>query len=103
MSAEKQTENPNPKEINRLIHAPARLVIMKLLYVLDGADMVFLKRETHLSWGNLSVQVRKLEEAGYVLVEKEFVENKPHTLVSLTQDGQSAFRTYCTSMKIFLE
>ena len=52
------------EEINRMIHSPARMIIMKLLYVLESADMVFLKREANLSWGNLSVQISKLEEAG---------------------------------------
>ena len=97
----------NPKEasqekINRIIHAPARLIIVKLLYVLDAADMVFLKRESQLSWGNLSVQIKKLEEVGYVDIKKEFVENKPHTLVSLTMDGRKAFDEYRWNLIEFL-
>ena len=81
-------------DIDRVIHSPARLLIMKLLYVLDGADMVFLKSETGLTWGNLSVQIRNLEDAGYEMVEKEFVDNKPHTVISLSREGRAAFSAY---------
>jgi len=81
-------------DIDRVIHSPARLLIMKILFVLEGADMVFLKTETGLTWGNLSVQVKNLEEAGYVNIEKEFVDNKPHTVVSLSPRGRQAFKNY---------
>jgi len=81
-------------DIDRVIHSPARLLIMKILFVLEGADMVFLKTETGLTWGNLSVQVKNLEEAGYVSIEKEFVDNKPHTVVSLSPRGRQAFKNY---------
>lgn len=90
-------------EINRTIHAPARLLIMKILFVLDGADMVFLKNETNLTWGNLSVQIKNLEEAGYILVKKEFVDNKPHTLVSMTTKGREAFADYRLQIKDILD
>jgi DNA-binding MarR family transcriptional regulator len=82
------------EDIDRIIHSPARLLIMKLLFVLDGADMVFLKTESGLTWGNLSVQIRNLENAGYVVVEKEFVDNKPHTVISLSREGIAAFSAY---------
>jgi len=89
-------------DIDRVIHTPARLLIMKILYVLDGADMVFLKDETGLTWGNLSVQVKNLEQAGYVNINKEFVENKPHTVVSLTTQGRDAFSNYRAQLKDIL-
>lgn len=103
--AERKRKSPSFtfEEINRIIHAPARLLLMKILYVLEGADMVFLKGESDLSWGNLSVQVKNLEEAGYVNVEKEFVDNKPHTIVSLTAEGRMAFEQYRRNMKDILE
>jgi DNA-binding MarR family transcriptional regulator len=90
-------------QFDRLIHAPARLLIMKTLYVLEGGDMVFLKNQTGLTWGNLSVQVRKLEEAGYIRVDKEFVENKPHTVLSMTETGRSAFEAYRENIQDFLK
>jgi DNA-binding MarR family transcriptional regulator len=89
--------------IDRVIHGPARLMIMTNLYVVEGGDMVFLKDQTQLSWGNLSVQVRRLEEAGYVQVEKEFVEKKPHTVVSLTPEGKLAFEAYRDHIKEILK
>ena len=90
-------------KIDRVIHAPARLMIMTTLFVIEGGDMVFLKNQTQLSWGNLSVQVRRLEEAGYVQVEKEFVEKKPHTVVSLTKEGKRAFEAYRIHIKGILK
>ncbi len=81
-------------DIDRGIRSPARLLIMKLLFILGGADMVYLKSETGLSWGNLSVQIKNPEEADYVFVEKEFVDNKPHTVVSMSPQGREAFRKY---------
>ena len=101
-------ENKQPKsetfnQIDRVIHAPARLSIMTTLYVIEGGDMVFLKKQTDLSWGNLSVQVRRLEDAGYVAIKKEFVENKPHTIVSMTSDGRIAFEEYRSYIKSILQ
>ena len=89
-------------DIDRVIHTPARLLIMKILFVLDGADMVFLKTETGLTWGNLSVQVKNLEQAGYVAVNKEFVDNKPHTVISMTRQGRDAFKKYRAQLQDIL-
>jgi DNA-binding MarR family transcriptional regulator len=90
------------EDFDRVIHSPARLLIMKILYVLDGADMVFLKAETGLTWGNLSVQIKNLEEAGYVAMQKEFVDNRPHTLISMTRQGRAAFKNYSERLKELL-
>ena len=86
-------------EIDRLIHEPARLMIMVHLYVVESADFLFLQRQTGLTWGNLSSHASKIEAAGYVKVEKEFVGKKPHTMLHLTRDGQEAFQRYRKSMK----
>ena len=59
-------------DINLLIHAPARLTILSILYVIESADMVFLLRQTGLTWGNLSTHLSKLEEAGYNQIDKSF-------------------------------
>lgn len=82
--------------IDRLLHEPARLQIMAHLYVLDSADFLFLERHTGLTRGNLSSHVRKLEEAGYVEVEKSFVDRTPVTLYRLTPAGREAFASYRT-------
>jgi DNA-binding MarR family transcriptional regulator len=85
--------------IDRLIHEPARLMILALLYVVESGDFTFLMRQTGLTWGNLSSHMSKLEAAGYIEVEKEFVDKKPRTMLRLTDQGRAAFRGYVQSMK----
>jgi DNA-binding transcriptional ArsR family regulator len=89
--------------IDRLIHEPARLMILALLYVVESGDFTFLMRQTGLTWGNLSSHLSKLEDAGYVEIEKEFVGKKPHTMLRLTDEGREAFREYRRSMKQVLD
>jgi DNA-binding transcriptional ArsR family regulator len=96
-------ELPTIGEIDRLVHEPARLMIMALLYVVESADFTFLMSQTGLTWGNLSSHLSKLEEAGYVEVEKEFKGKKPHTMLHLTEEGRAAFREYRRSMKQVLD
>jgi DNA-binding MarR family transcriptional regulator len=67
---------------------------MAYLYVVESADMVFLKNQTKLTWGNLSSHVTKLEEAEYVNVEKRFKGKKPQTLLYLSEKGREAFTEY---------
>lgn len=80
--------------IDRIIHEPARLMILAHLYVVESADFLFLTRQTGLTAGNLSSHLSKLETAGYVSIKKEFVGRKPHTVFSLTDSGRDAFKTY---------
>ncbi|UCF77807.1 MAG: transcriptional regulator [Candidatus Eiseniibacteriota bacterium] len=95
---------PHPlSNIDQLIHAPARLMLLTYLYVVESADFVFLKRMTGLSWGNLSTHLSKLEEAGYVALDKEFRGKKPHTMVSLTEHGRTAFSEYRSRMQEILD
>jgi DNA-binding MarR family transcriptional regulator len=88
--------------IDTLIHAPARLQIVIQLFVVDAADATFLLNRTGLTWGNLSTHIRKLEEAGYVAVEKTFKRKKPLTMIRLTQKGRTAFQTYRSQMQKIL-
>ena len=81
-------------DIDKLIHEPARLMIMAQLYVVEEADFIFLMRQTGLTWGNLSSHMSKLEEAEYIEVRKEFLDKKPHTILKLTQKGRDAFTEY---------
>jgi DNA-binding transcriptional ArsR family regulator len=76
---------------------------MTYLYVVDSADFIFLMRLTGLTWGNLSSHLSKLEEAGYVAIEKEFRGKKPHTMLCLTNQGRAAFQEYRRSMKRVLD
>jgi DNA-binding MarR family transcriptional regulator len=86
-------------DINQVIHAPARLIILTYLYVVESADYVFLMRQSGLSWGNLASHLNKLEEAGYVEIVKNFTGKKPHSMVSLTLTGRNAFRAYKRHMQ----
>lgn len=81
-------------ELDRTLHEPARLQIMAHLFVLEEADFLFLLRQTGLTKGNLSSHVRRLEEAGYVKVEKKFVDRIPVTTYRLTPTGRTAFAAY---------
>lgn len=80
--------------LDRTLHEPARLQIMAHLYVLESADFLFLLRQTELTKGNLSSHVRKLEDVGFVEVEKRFVDRVPVTTYVLTTDGRAAFAAY---------
>ncbi len=76
---------------------------MAYLFVVESADFLFLQRQTGLTWGNLSSHLSKLENAGYVAVEKEFLDKKPHTTLHLTDKGRTAFQEYRKSMKQVFE
>ena len=81
-------------DLDRIIHSPARLMMMTYLYVVESVDFIFLMRLTGLTWGNLSSHLSTLEEAEYVNIEKRFVQKKSHTMVNLTDKGRLAFRDY---------
>lgn len=86
-------------EIDQVIHAPARLMVLAYLYVVESSDYVFLVRVTGLTWGNLSTHLTKLEEAGYIAINKEFKGKKPHSTISLTKQGRTAFREYKNNLQ----
>ena len=90
-------------ELDRLIHAPARLAIVSRLYVVESADATWLQRQSGLTWGNLSSHLSKLEQAGYVDVRKEFVERRPTTFLELTDAGRAAFDAYRQSIAALLD
>lgn len=90
-------------DIDRLIHEPSRLMVLALLYVVESADFIFLLNQTGLTWGNLSAHLSKIEEAGYIEIEKSFKERRPHTLLRLTPQGRAAFRQYRQTMKQALD
>jgi DNA-binding transcriptional ArsR family regulator len=86
-------------DLDRLIHEPARLAVMSLLYVVESADFTFLMNQTGLTWGNLSTHLSKLEEAGYLEVEKSFKGKRPNTTLKLTTRGRTAFCEYVRKMR----
>ena len=106
MSSSKNADSKDHQpiaEIDRLIHEPARLMIMAYLYVVESADFLFLVHQTGLTHGNLSSHMSKLEAAGYIEVVKEFVDRKPHTMLQLTDKGRVAFQEYRQSMMQVLD
>lgn len=80
--------------LDRLIHEPARLSIMANLFVVESASATYLLQQTGLTWGNLASHLSRLEDAGYVAVEKTFKRRRPQTTLSLTAAGRRAFTAY---------
>ncbi len=90
-------------DLDRILHEPARLMIIANLCVLESADFTFLMNQTGLTWGNMSSHLSKLEDAGYVQVEKSFVERKPRTMLRVTESGRQAFLQYRRQMLELLQ
>ena len=88
----------NLSGLDRVIHEPARLMLVALLSSVESADFLFLLKESGLTKGNLSVHLSRLEEAGYLQTEKTFRGKIPHTEYRLTAKGKSAFEQYCKSL-----
>ena len=99
MPESRSDDLPSVGDINKMIHEPARLLLMANLYVVESADFLFLMRQTGMTFGNLSSHMSRLEAAGYIDVEKEFVGKKPNTKLSLTRTGREAFEGYRQSMR----
>ena len=85
--------------VDRLIHEPARLIILSILYVLESADFLYLLSETGLGKGNLSSHLTRLEKAEYITIEKTYRGKTPMTICQLTEVGQEAFETYREQLK----
>ena len=90
-------------DVDRLLHDPSRAVIVAILAAVESADFVFLQRETGLTKGNLSAHLTKLEEAGYIKIEKTFRGKYPLTLCKLTETGREAFAAYRKKLSQFVE
>jgi DNA-binding MarR family transcriptional regulator len=90
-------------EVDKLVHEPARLSILALLRVVKRADFVFLQGQTGLTAGNISSHITKLANAGYVHVEKNFVNNRPQTILKLSPSGRGALKRYLQTMREVLD
>ena len=90
-------------DLDRLIHEPARLLIVTILSTVESEDFLFLQRETDLTRGNLSAHLSKLEEAGYVKIEKTFKGKLPLTICKLTTAGKKAFVQYRQQLQEFIQ
>jgi DNA-binding transcriptional ArsR family regulator len=90
-------------EINRIIHEPARLMIVALLAAVEEADFQYLRQATGLTQGNLSAHLSKLEEAGYIAIEKSFRGKYPLTLCRMTERGRKVLDNYRKVIKAALQ
>lgn len=90
------------RELDPLLHSQLRLAVVSLLLSVEEADFSYLKDKTQATSGNLSVQIDKLSEAGYIEVKKEIVEKKPRTSCRLTDKGRDALKEYVESLKEYL-
>ena len=91
-------------DLDRVIHEPSRLLLVALLSSVESADFLFLLKESRLTKGNLTVHLSRLEEAGYILVEKTIRGKYPHTEYRLTPQGRTAFDEYRNNLgRIFGE
>lgn len=87
------------QQIDDIIHSRIRLAIMALLISIEEAEFNFIRDKVNTTDGNLSVHIRKLEEAGYVSVKKEFIDRKPRTSYALTKNGKKAFEIYLNQLE----
>jgi DNA-binding MarR family transcriptional regulator len=90
------------KELDPLLHSQLRLAVMSLLIGLESAEFVFIKEKTNSTAGNLSVQLDKLSEAGYLAIDKSFKGKKPVTTCRITKKGIKAFDDYVTALKQYI-
>ncbi|WP_448907798.1 winged helix-turn-helix domain-containing protein [Hoylesella shahii] len=90
------------RELDPLLHSQLRLAIISLLVGLDEADFVYLKERTEATAGNLSVQIDKLSQAGYIEVEKGFEGKRPRTVCRITAQGRTAFVQYVDALKDYI-
>ncbi len=97
------SSEPDFTAFDRLVHEPARLILLAHLAVVEEADFTFLRRATGLTGGNLSSHLKKLATGGHIAIRKEFVDSKPVTSVKISAEGLEALRRYRQEMLRLLE
>jgi len=90
------------KDLDPILHSQLRLAVMSLLISVKEAEFTFLKEKTNATAGNLSVQIQKLKEAGYIDVVKQFKDNYPQTICKITPAGVKAFDVYVKNLQTYL-
>ncbi|MBA4140455.1 MAG: transcriptional regulator [Segetibacter sp.] len=90
------------KELDPILHSQLRLAVMSLLISVKEAEFTFIKEKTNSTAGNLSVQVQKLKDAGYIDVSKQFKDNYPLTTCKITKKGIEAFESYVKALQEYL-
>ena len=91
------------KELDPILHSQLRLAVMSLLISVKEAEFTFIREKTNSTAGNLSVQVQKLKEAGYIEVNKQFKDNYPQTTCKVTPKGIKAFEEYVKALQDYLQ
>ena len=91
------------KELDPILHSQLRLAVMSLLISVKEAEFTFLKEKTNATAGNLSVQVQKLKDAGYIEVSKQFKDNYPQTTCKITPKGIDAFEKYVKALQEYIK
>ena len=89
-------------DLDPILHSQLRLSIVSILMTVEEANFNFIKETTNAAAGNISIQIKKLQEAGYVQVKKSFKNNYPNTTVSITKKGIEAFENYVTDLKKYI-
>lgn len=90
------------QSLDPLLHSPLRLAVMSIMITVESAEFNFLKEKTEATSGNLSVQITKLEEAGYISVEKGYKGKRPLTTCRVTEKGQKAFQAYVKAINDYI-
>jgi DNA-binding transcriptional ArsR family regulator len=90
------------KDLDPILHSQLRLAVMSLLISVKEAEFTFIREKTNSTAGNLSVQIQKLKEAGYIDVIKQFKDNYPQTICKITRPGIAAFEVYVTNLQSYL-
>ena len=90
------------KDLDPILHSQLRLAVMSLLISVKEAEFTFLKEKTQATAGNLSVQIQKLKDAGYIDVTKQFKDNYPQTTCKVTRKGVEAFEKYVAALQTYL-
>ena len=90
------------KELDPILHSQLRLAVISLLIMVKEAEFTFLREKTNSTAGNLSVQINKLKEAGYIDVVKQFKDNYPQTVCKITEKGIKAFEEYVVNLQTYL-
>ena len=91
------------KDLDPLLHSQLRLAVMSILMNVEEADFVYLKEKTEATAGNLSVQIEKLSNAGYITVEKGFQGRKTRTVCKVTDKGRKAFEEYVNALRSYID
>lgn len=89
-------------DLDPILHSQLRLAVVSLLISVKEAEFTFLKEKTNATAGNLSVQIQKLKDAGYIDVVKQFKNNYPQTICRITPQGITAFESYVKNLQVYL-